>query len=483
MPDRGLTHILRAIRRTPPPPAGDGPLLARFLRTRDEAAFAALVRRHGPMVYGVCRRVLGHAQDAEDAFQAAFLVLARKAGSVAKRESVGAWLYGVAYRTALDARAAIARRRARERQVEELPHPAGGPTEPEDWRPLLDRELSRLPEIYRAAVVLCDLEGRPRAEAARRLGVPEGTLSSRLAAARRTLARRLARSGVAVSGAAMAAEGVARAASCPWHTAAVPAALISATVRAAALVAAGNLAAAPAAAAALAKGALRAMWMPKLKAAAAVLALAATIGAGGLIYRGAGGSAAEAADPPAAPADADALRKENELLKLNLQTVLEKLRADEAAKTGESKPDGDEAARRFAPVAARFKYKVPFEIGETYFKDDARIEILEVWGTKPEVKIGGQYIVRGKYVMPSGDGKLYFHATATATGPGWDGTGPEMDCQYTTVKKGQGEFTLMHGLGGPGAFHLTLTPEDYTPLADVYFGTGDNVYRKAKSDH
>jgi RNA polymerase sigma factor (sigma-70 family) len=475
MADRGLTKALASIRRELPSPAGDGQLLARFVAARDEAAFAELVRRHGPLVYGVCRRVLGHAQDAEDAFQAAFLVLVRKAGSVLKRGSVGSWLYGVAYRTALEARGVNARRRARERQTENVPHPAVGPDEPQDWRPLLDRELSRLPEKHRAAVVLCDLEGRPRKEAARRLGVPEGTLSSRLAAARRMLAARLARSGLALSAGALAAALSAEAA-----RAAVPAALTSAAVRAAA----GGLAAAPAGAALLTKGVVRAMSLSKLKAVAAALAVAVALGTGGLLYRGADGPAARAADGPAAPSEVDALRKENELLKINLQAVLEKLRAQEAAPPGDSKADGDDALKRFAAVAGRFKYKVPFETGETQFKDDARIEILEVWGTRPKIEIGGQYIVRGKYVMPSHDpGILYFNETATATGPNWTGIGPDMDLQHMEVRKGEGEFTLLHGMGGPGSFHLTLVGEDAVKgrsdmVADIYFGTGDNVYRK-----
>src|SRR5262245_8040969 len=177
---------------------GDAELLESFLTRQDEAAFGALVRRHGPMVLGVCRWVLGHAQDAEDAFQATFLVLARKAGSLGQRDLVGNWLYGVAYRTARDARARNARRRAREKQVRDLPHP---PVEPEPPRPelspLLDHELSRLPDKYRAPIVLCDLEGGSRKEAARQLNLPEGTLSSRLAAGRQLLARRLARHGLA----------------------------------------------------------------------------------------------------------------------------------------------------------------------------------------------------------------------------------------------------------------------------------------------
>src|SRR5271165_5105683 len=182
----------------------DGQLLGRFVATRDEASFAALVRRHGPMVLGVCRRVLHDGHDAEDAFQATFLILARKAGSVVQRESLGCWLYQVAYHTALEASEANARRRARERPMNDVPHPVVAPAESVDWLPLLDRELSRLPEKYRAAIVLCDLEGQTRKEAARLLKIPEGTLSSRLATGRQMLAKRLAASGVALSGGALA---------------------------------------------------------------------------------------------------------------------------------------------------------------------------------------------------------------------------------------------------------------------------------------
>src|SRR5687768_17161315 len=128
---------------------GDGPLLECFIASRDEDAFAVLVERHAALVWGVCRRVLRNPQDAEDAFQATFLVLARKAASVAPREMVANWLYGVARRTALNAGAAVANRRVRERQVTEFPEPAveGHDLWP-DLRPLLDRELSRLPDRY-----------------------------------------------------------------------------------------------------------------------------------------------------------------------------------------------------------------------------------------------------------------------------------------------------------------------------------------------
>ncbi len=230
----------------------DGQLLERFVATRDEAAFAALVRRHGPMVLGVCRRVLQNAHDAEDAFQATFLVLVRKAGSLRRPELLPNWLYGVAYRTALAARSAAARRRVKERHMARPE--ALEETVREDLRPLLDQELSRLPDAYRAAVVLCDLEGKSRKEAAAQLGWPEGTVAGRLARARGLLAGRLARRGVTVSGAALAAT-LAR----ETARAALPAPLVSSTVQAARLFAAGSAAGSASAPAALAEGVLQAM--------------------------------------------------------------------------------------------------------------------------------------------------------------------------------------------------------------------------------
>jgi RNA polymerase sigma-70 factor (ECF subfamily) len=174
----------------------DARLLDRYVAGRDEAAFTLLVTRHGPMVLGVCRRVLGNGPDAEDAFQATFLVLVRRAAAVRDRDRLAGWLYGVAYRTALEARGLRARRLRREAPTDPLPDVPAGSAEAVDFGPLVERELARLSEKYRAAVALCDVDGRPRAEAARLLGVPEGTLSSRLAAGRKILARRLARYGL-----------------------------------------------------------------------------------------------------------------------------------------------------------------------------------------------------------------------------------------------------------------------------------------------
>jgi RNA polymerase sigma factor (sigma-70 family) len=265
---------------------GDGELLGRFLAQRDEAAFAALVRRHGPMVLGVCRRVLGHAQDAEDAFQATFLVLLRSAASIRKRESVGNWLYGVAYRTSLEARAAAARRHATERQVETMPEPTVEPAEiAGDFRPILDAELSRLPEKYREAVVLCDLEGRPRREAARQLGIPEGTLSSRLAAGRRQLAGRLAGRGITLSAGALAAGLGARTA-----MAAVPASLVQATVGSALAFTAGAAAAGalPAGVLALTERMMRTMLLARVKQAVVLFLALTFLGTGaGVVWTGA----------------------------------------------------------------------------------------------------------------------------------------------------------------------------------------------------
>jgi RNA polymerase sigma factor (sigma-70 family) len=303
----------------------DGQLLKRFLTQRDDAAFAALVRRHGPMVWGVCRRVLSHHQDAEDAFQATFLVLVRKAAAVEPKELVANWLYGVAHQTALKARATAGKRKGRERQVAEMPEPA---VEEQDlWRdlrPLLDQELSRLPDKYRVVIVLCDLQGKTRKEAAQQLGCPEGTVAGRLARARALLARRLARHGLAVSGGALAAVLSQKVAS-----AGVPTAVVSSTIRAASLLAAGRAAVTgviSAEATALTEGVLKAMLLTKLRTATAILltagilALAVTVFA----YHALAGEGADQRQTPdnqaGRPAEAAELKK--------LRIEIERLRKD-----------------------------------------------------------------------------------------------------------------------------------------------------------
>ncbi len=288
----------------------DGQLLEDFLSRRDEAAVAALVRRHGPMVRGVCRRVLHNHHDAEDAFQATFLVLVRTAASVVPREAVGNWLYGVAHRTALKARATAAKRLTRERQVQQMPEPAAVP-EPDRWHdlePLLDRELSRLPDKYRVAIVLCDLEGKTGKEAARHLRLSEGTLATRLRTARAMLARRLARHGVAGSVGALAAALSREAA------AGVPASAALTTIKAASLLAAGQAAATgviSANVAGLTHEVLTTMFVTKLRFAAVVVLAASLIGLGttAAAYRALASDQGVASDA-AAKAVVDDRRKE-----------------------------------------------------------------------------------------------------------------------------------------------------------------------------
>jgi RNA polymerase sigma factor (sigma-70 family) len=178
----------------------DRELLDRFHRQRDQAAFEVILRRHGPMVLGVCRRILPQAHDAEDAFQATFLVLVRKAGVLRDPGLLANWLYGVAYRVARKARARLARRSEYERQAASMPA-ADVPLDLawREMRSLLDEELQALPAKYQAPLVLCYLEGLSNEEAARRLGWPSGSISYRLAKGRELLRQRLARRDRALS--------------------------------------------------------------------------------------------------------------------------------------------------------------------------------------------------------------------------------------------------------------------------------------------
>jgi RNA polymerase sigma factor (sigma-70 family) len=296
--NRFVRDVRRAALARDPTVLPDGRLLEAFLAGRDEAAFASLVQRHGPMVLGVCLRVLGNVHDAEDAFQAVFLVLARKAGSVVPRDLVGNWLYGVAFRTALQARDRLGRHRARERQVLDMPHPTVAPdVDLRELHRVLDLELDRLPEKFRVPIVLCDLEGRSRKEVAAQLRIPEGTLSSRLAKGRALLAGRLARHGLVLPGAALAVVLGQHAAA-----AAVQPALVAATVKAAALAAVGEsaLGVVSAEAVALSQGVLKTMFLTRLKVFAVLLvgAVLGAAGAGTLGLPGAANAPAVQAAPP-----------------------------------------------------------------------------------------------------------------------------------------------------------------------------------------
>jgi RNA polymerase sigma factor (sigma-70 family) len=301
-----LGNVLRHLRGLAGPSAdaaqGDGQLLRRFASGRDEAAFAELVRRHGGLVWAVCRSILGHEQDAEDAFQAAFLVLARRAGSVRRGDALAGWLYGVACRTALRARRSLAARARRERGAT----PGRPPEQPvseaalRELQALLHEEVGRLPERCRAPFVLCCLEGRSRAEAAAQLGWKEGTVSGRVAEARDRLRQRLARRGVELP----AALGLAALA-----TRTAPAALAEAAVRGALGFAAGEAGAAPARAVRLADGVLRGLGGSRAKALLALALLLGVAASGvGLAGRQASEGQPTGGGPPAAEAPGDERR-------------------------------------------------------------------------------------------------------------------------------------------------------------------------------
>jgi RNA polymerase sigma factor (sigma-70 family) len=286
MHSAGFTAVVRHLRHAVG--AGeltDRRLLARFATQRDETAFATLVRRHGPLVLGVCRRVLGHEQEAEDAFQAAFLILARKAAATRWQDSIGNWLYGVAYRVACKQRARAARRRQRESQPPVLPEPEA-PPEPA-WRELaavLDEELHRLPDEYRSALLLCYLEGLTRDQAARQLGWSLRTLDRRLERGRELLRTRLVGRGLTLAAALLGAV-LARSA-----TAAVPPMLAGAASRAAVRYSGTAL---------LSHGLPAGWWK-----VAALLLLAVGVGATGLVGHRLASSGDPPNDEPARAADA-----------------------------------------------------------------------------------------------------------------------------------------------------------------------------------
>jgi RNA polymerase sigma factor (sigma-70 family) len=316
MPAKQLQGVIHHLRRTVGArglrEVPDAELLKRFLADRDEAAFELLVWRHGKMVFNVCCRISGDEHEAEDAFQATFLVLARKAGSISKCESVGGWLYKVAYRVAQTARLRAAQRTGRLQpspDLESIPGTAD-PVSSASWREvrlLIDDELHHLPEKYRLPFILCHLEGHSNADAAHQLGCPVGTVESRLTRARQRLRSGLARRGVTLSAGISAALLTTHAAS-----ACASAELVLATVKAATLMAAGEAVAGliSAKVAALTEGVLKTMLATKLKIAAAVVLTVGLLagGVGGLGYHSLASAADEDDSSKITTKDADAER-------------------------------------------------------------------------------------------------------------------------------------------------------------------------------
>ncbi|HBI43829.1 MAG TPA: hypothetical protein DDY78_13415 [Planctomycetales bacterium] len=306
-----LEMLIQRMRRAvghPADGATDASLLERFVAGRDEAAFELLLWRHGPMVLSVCRRMLRCDHDAEDAFQASFLLLARKAGAIRHREAVAGWLYQTACRIALRARVT-----ARKRPVA-IP-PGAEPTAPDsetdaiwrDLRPVLDEEVGRLPEKYRLPIILCYLQGRTYAEASQELKCPRGTVAIRLQRARELLRGRLTRRGLALSAATTAVLAAERTVS-----AALPAVLVHTTLKAALLFAAGKAVAGAVSSQALTwtQGVLRTMFLSKIKILAAVALLmgATGTGAGLLMSLKAEAPPTAKTDPPPAANKAEAAK-------------------------------------------------------------------------------------------------------------------------------------------------------------------------------
>lgn len=331
----GLVHRLgRVVARDGLAQLTDGELLRRFTADRDALAFEALVCRHGPMVLGTCARVLGRTGDAEDAFQATFLTLVRRARTVRSGEALAGWLHRVARRVSVRLDRDRDRRITREQHAARPEAVAGGANEWADWRAALDREVERLPEPYRAAFVLCHLEGRAQEDAARELGCPVGTLQSRLARAKERLRARLPACGVALP---VLGAGT------------VSARLATATVTAAVEFAAGHQGAVAPAVLALSQGMWKPMIVLKSKVVLLAMVVAAVAGAAGGIG---GGPAVVRADPPPARPDPaiEELKRENALLRRENQLLHKRLGVVEKALAPSDPPTDAEVLKALPKV-------------------------------------------------------------------------------------------------------------------------------------
>lgn len=350
----------------------DGELLESFLRGND-AAVAALVQRHGPMVWAVCRRILSNHQDAEDAFQATFLVLLHKAAAIGSRELVAGWLHGVARQTSLKARATAARRARREKQMLALPESAACPRElGADWQPVLDMEIGRLPQKYRAVLLLCDLQERTRKAAAGELGLPEGTVASRLARARALLAKRLTRRGFVMSGSVLAPANLA--------VGAVPASLLRSTINVATLFASAPAAAADlmsAGSAALSQGVLKAMFLTKLKTLTLAAFLLITCGLGLVFLGGRTQAVAAPPDKDAGPRPVAAGRNaEDDEIKRRLLKLEERVKRLEEELLKRPEPARAEAPTALPKGMRAFGIRVEPTVAAGFIKPNVQIDVV-----------------------------------------------------------------------------------------------------------
>ena len=421
-----ISEFIQHLRNAVHPHGGadltDGQLLHGYVSNREQSALATLVRRHGPMVWSVCRRILGNWHDAEDAFQATFLVLVRKAPSIASRDLLADWLYGVAQQTALKARATGAKRRSREVHVTEIPEPTSDDSAWNDLRPVLDQELSALPSKYRAVIVLCDLEGKTRKEVAIQLGVPEGTVASRMATARTMLARRLIRLGLPVSGGVLA-----NVLSHNASASAVPASVIFATIKAANLYSAVQAVAGGAisiAAAALAEGILKAMLFNKIKLVVVVVATAGLLAGAGIMISSKvdfaialGSVKSETSNPHLIRAKDPKLIKEFEYLVYDLGKGVE-LRLVKIAARGKSFMIGSSAEEQAAVVNKYFEGKRPDWMDD---ENERQIRLTN------DYFIGQFEITRGQFRRFVEDTGFKTEAEEYGGGYGWNGEKNEVE--------------------------------------------------------
>jgi RNA polymerase sigma factor (sigma-70 family) len=455
--DTVIRHLCRVVLRQDAADRTDGQLLASFIEQKDEAAFEALLHRHGPMVWGVCRRVAGNHHDAEDAFQATFLVLARRASSIRPREGLANWLHGVALRTAMKVKAMTWKRRGREKQMTEIPESEG--VHHDQWRdlqPLLDQELNGLPEIYRLPILLCDLEGKAIKEAAQQLDWPQGTLAGRLARGRKLLAKRLANRGVVLSAGSLPAVFAQNVAS-----AGLPIALVSATVKAASIVAAGKMAVAgmvPVRVAVLMEGVMKVMLITKIKTVTAALLTVAAVGIGGNLLFRSTTAAAQMADERLAN---DAAQTGVYLVPFVDSGTVPSPPVAAEKKAGAPKSDLDRIQGVWSVVSMAQQGRKPVKLNKEFF--------FMVDGKRACLQSSDWEMQGGLYLDPTGKPKTYDLATSEKTIEGiYSLEGDTLRLCYelaaearrpshfTTEKGSQQVLVVLKRLHGPEVFPFRL---------------------------
>jgi RNA polymerase sigma factor (sigma-70 family) len=507
-PGTVLRHLRELVTAKEAAAVPDQQLLDRFARGREEAAFTALVRRHGPLVLGVCRRVLRQEQDAEDVFQATFLVLARKAAGIDRRVSLGGWLYRVAFHMALKTRKQAAARQRREARTGR--HEETDPLAEVSGRELLavfDEELQRLPECERVALVHCYLQGKTRDEAAREVGCSESTLKRRLERGKERMRQRLARRGVALSAALLAAVLAQRA------KAVVPARLAASVVEAARLLATGRALAGvvSARAAALADEALRAMTAGKVKLLGALLLGVALLGVGtGLFASGPRGAAPPPADPAPAAKESPKVAPADDAKKIAVSgrvldadgkplggaDVAVMARPNETHRGGDLSSGGIEVLGRGKTDAeGRYRLELPrtspqrFPAGVVVARGPGHglgWQRLDLDADKPtaDVRLTREQVIRGRFVDLQGAPAVGVTVSVTAVGKGKRGdytaVGAPAEVKHlpfwpaAAVTDKDGRFEL-HGVGRGAVVRLGVRD-------DRFAAQGFEVATDAKGD-